>query len=103
MIRATNRALPCLILAAACGACSTAATPAMSPGPSGDHASNPFAGASFFIDPDFEKKVDAAAVAAPAEAALLKKVGAYSTAVWLDSIAKAKEVSRYLDEAQKQE
>jgi hypothetical protein len=29
------------------------------------HAQNPFAGASFFIDPDFVKKVDAAAAAAP--------------------------------------
>jgi cellulose 1,4-beta-cellobiosidase len=30
-------------------------------------------------------------------------VEAYSTAIWLDSIAKTKEVSRYLDDAQKQE
>jgi cellulose 1,4-beta-cellobiosidase len=89
-----------LALTAACGA---APPPLGSPGPSGDHAQNPFAGAGFFIDPDFVKKVDAAAAAAPADAALLKKVASYSTAVWLDSIAKTKEVSRYLDEAKKQE
>jgi cellulose 1,4-beta-cellobiosidase len=55
------------------------------------------------MDPDFAKKVEAAAAAAPAEAALLKKVASYSTAVWLDSISRTKEVSRYLDEAKKQE
>ncbi len=90
-------------LVLACGACGASVKPLGSPGPSGNHASNPFAGAGFFVDPDFVKKVEAAAAAAPADAALLKKVSAFSTAVWLDSIAKTKEVSRYLDEARKQE
>jgi cellulose 1,4-beta-cellobiosidase len=89
-----------LALATACGA---SQPPLGSAGPSGDHAANPFAGAAFFIDPDFVKKVDAAAAAAPADAALLKKVATFSTAVWLDSIEKTKEVTRYLDEAKKQE
>lgn len=91
-------------LVLACGACGASVKPLGNPpGPSGDHANNPFVGTSFFVDPDFTKKVEAAAAADPADAALLKKVATFSTAVWLDSIARTKDVSRYLDEAKKQE
>jgi cellulose 1,4-beta-cellobiosidase len=61
--------------------------------------SNPFAGARFYVNPDYTAEVRSAAKNAPAEAARLRKLGAFSTAVWLDSIAKAGTASRYLDEA----
>ena len=64
---------------------------------------NPFAGAGFFISPAYVKKVESSIKADPADAALLKKVEAFPTAVWLDSIAAAGTVSKVLDEAAAQE
>jgi cellulose 1,4-beta-cellobiosidase len=64
---------------------------------------NPFEGARLYIDPDYVKQVAAAASAAPAHAATLKKVEAFSTAIWLDSIARAGQVSHWLDDAAKQQ
>ncbi len=90
-------ACSCLLLAA-CGGTQTAGT---SPG-NGAAGPNPFVGARFYLNPDYTQKVEAAVAAAPASAALLKKVAAYPTAVWLDSIATAKTVTRHLEEAEKQ-
>ncbi len=64
---------------------------------------NPFTGAGFFINPAYVKKVESSIKADPADAALLKKVEAYPTAVWLDSIAAAGTVAKVLDEAAAQE
>jgi len=89
----------CLVLASACGG---AQTDARGAGPPATTA-NPFAGARFYLNPDYVKEVEAAAAASPAHAALLRKVEAYPTAVWLDSIASAQQVSRHLDGAQKQQ
>jgi cellulose 1,4-beta-cellobiosidase len=88
----------CLFLAGACGGAQSGAAA----GPQGQVPGNPFAGARFYVDADYVKKVEAAAAASPANAALLKKVEAYPTAVWLDSIAAAQGMSRYLDDAQQQ-
>jgi cellulose 1,4-beta-cellobiosidase len=87
----------CSFLLIACGAAQTGGTSATGPA-----AANPFAGARFYLNADYTKKVEAAAAAAPASAALLKKVAAYPTAIWLDSIATAKTVSHHLEEAEKQ-
>jgi cellulose 1,4-beta-cellobiosidase len=87
----------CLWLAGGCAGAQSSAL-----GPGGQVPGNPFAGARFYLNGDYVKKVEAAAAAAPADAALLKKVAAYPTAVWLDSIAGAQGMSRYLDEAQQQ-
>jgi len=60
---------------------------------------NLFAGAGFYIDPEYVKKVEATVKASPADAALLKKVEAFPTGVWLDTIAQAGTVSKVLDDA----
>jgi cellulose 1,4-beta-cellobiosidase len=64
---------------------------------------NPFAGAGFYIDPSYVAKVEGSAKAAPADASLLKKVEAFPTAVWLDSIKSTGTVGKTLDDAAAQE
>ncbi len=64
---------------------------------------NPFDGASFYVNPEYVAKVEAAATQTPASAAQFRKVEAYPTAIWLDSIAKAAETGRYLDAAAAQQ
>ncbi len=60
---------------------------------------NPFAGATMFINPDYVAEVEAAIAMDPADAPLLKKVEAFSTAIWLDRIAMVPKVEGYLDKA----
>jgi cellulose 1,4-beta-cellobiosidase len=82
----------------ACGA----ATPTGSRStPDSDKAArgNPFADAIFYVDPAYVAKVEATAAANPAQAERLRKVEAFPTAVWLDSISNARGASRHLDEA----
>ncbi|MDP9037584.1 MAG: glycoside hydrolase family 6 protein, partial [Myxococcota bacterium] len=64
---------------------------------------NPFTGAQFYIDPAYVAKVESTIKAAPGEAALLKKVEAYPTAIWLDSIRMVGTVSKTLDDAAAQQ
>ena len=65
---------------------------------------NPFARVNYYINPDYTAKIEAAAAkAAPADAALMRKVAAYPTAIWLDSIAKASTIGKYLDDARQQQ
>ncbi|MGA7118830.1 MAG: glycoside hydrolase family 6 protein [Polyangiaceae bacterium] len=64
---------------------------------------NPFAGARFYIDPGYVAKVESSVKESPSDAALLKKVEAFPTAVWIDSIKKAGTVSKTLDDAMAQE
>jgi cellulose 1,4-beta-cellobiosidase len=64
---------------------------------------NPFEGATFYINPAYIAKVEAAAKQSPATAAQFRKVEAYPTAIWLDSIAAAKDVGRSLDAAAAQQ
>ncbi len=60
---------------------------------------NPFAGARLATDAAFVAKVAAAAKADPADAALLKKVAAFPTAVWIDSIKSVARIPKALDAA----
>ncbi|MET0593136.1 MAG: glycoside hydrolase family 6 protein [Polyangiaceae bacterium] len=61
---------------------------------------NPYEGARMYINPDYVAQVEtSAASASPADAALFRKVEAYSTAIWLDSIEKSKSLAKYLDDA----
>lgn len=103
------------LLAIGLGACSASprneSAPAMASGPlteatpSNDDPSftpaahNPFVGAQFAINPDYAKQVDAAAARHPAQASQIRAVAAQPTAVWLDSIERAKTVSQTLKTA----
>jgi cellulose 1,4-beta-cellobiosidase len=60
---------------------------------------NPYEGARMYINPDYVAQVETSAMASPADAALFRKVAQYSTAIWLDSIAKSKTLAKYLDDA----
>ena len=64
---------------------------------------NPFAGAQLYVNPDYASEVDSSIAADPADAAQLQKMKSYSTAIWLDSIAKVASVGGYLDDAAKQQ
>ncbi len=64
---------------------------------------SPFEGAQFFLNPDYVAKVEAAAKSDKANAATIKKVASYPTAVWLDSIASVAQVPKVLDAAEKQQ
>jgi cellulose 1,4-beta-cellobiosidase len=72
----------------------------VTPPPQGD---NPFAGAHFYLDPAYVAKVQAAVKDSPADAALLKKVAAFPTAIWLDSIRSVGAVKKALDDARAQQ
>ena len=53
------------------------------------HVTNPFAGAQFYVNPDWTKEVQTASAAQPAGSTLANQmavVGTYPTAVWLDHI-----------------
>lgn len=84
-------------LLVACGAAQTSATG--TPPPHATPHDNPFTGARFYVNPQYAAKVESTIAAAPAQAERLRRVEAFPTAVWLDSIAKARGASRYLDEA----
>jgi cellulose 1,4-beta-cellobiosidase len=64
---------------------------------------NPFKGVRFFINPDYNEKVEATARKFPAKAATIRKVEQYPTAVWLDTIAEVSKLPHFLDEAKKQQ
>jgi len=86
---------------AACAPKPVPVTPATTP-----HAPidmNPFEGAQMYVNPDYVAAVDGVAKNHPADAALLKKVGQYPTAIWLSWIKDTKNLPKYLDDAQKQQ
>jgi cellulose 1,4-beta-cellobiosidase len=65
---------------------------------------NPFDGARLYVNPDYVSEVEATAASAPpADGARLRKLEAFSTAIWLDSIEKAATVGHYLDAAAAQQ
>jgi cellulose 1,4-beta-cellobiosidase len=106
-MRATIReaVLVTLGCAVAGSACSGGAAPAptfaraAAVAPRPPAAGNPFAGASFYVDPAYVAKVEGTARANPARAAQLRKVEAFPTAIWIDSIASVATVPRVLDDA----
>jgi cellulose 1,4-beta-cellobiosidase len=83
----------------ACGGAMQASGPGGSPPAAGSPRDNPFTGAGFYINPEYVAEVEATVASTPADAARLRKVEAFPTAVWLDSVAKAHRASHYLDEA----
>jgi cellulose 1,4-beta-cellobiosidase len=86
---------------AACGPKPVPVTPATTPpAPIG---MNPFDGAKMYVNPDYVAAVDGVAKSHPADAALLKKIAQYPTAIWLSWIKDTKNLSKYLDDAQAQQ
>jgi len=65
-------------------------------------AGNPFEGATYFVNPEYSNRVDAVAKAHPAEAPALHNVAKVPTAIWLDTIERAKSVSSILESAASQ-
>jgi cellulose 1,4-beta-cellobiosidase len=93
-----------LVLAGACASSSSLQPkPLTAPTAAPPPAVNPFAGARFYVDPEFAKMVARAPTSSAEEAALLKKVASYPTAVWLESLETAKLAAPTLDDALKQE
>jgi cellulose 1,4-beta-cellobiosidase len=68
-----------------------------------DTTQNPFAGAQMYVNPDYQKEVQSSMAASPSDAAQLGKMKQYSTAIWLDTMAKVADVGRYLDDAAAQQ
>ena len=60
---------------------------------------NPFAGAVFYVNPDYAAEVQGAIASAPANTDALAKIKNISTAIWLDTLAKVPTVGKYLDDA----
>jgi cellulose 1,4-beta-cellobiosidase len=60
---------------------------------------NPFVGATQYVRPDYIKQVEGSIAKAPANADQLRKMEAFSTALWLDRIAKVKDLGPLLDGA----
>ena len=106
MIRRSLSGLGFLALAFTAGCASTSSTaakpiavPTTPPAP----AVNPFTGARFYVDPEFGKMVAKATAPTPEDGARLKKLTAFPTAVWLESLETAKLAGPTLDDALKQE
>jgi cellulose 1,4-beta-cellobiosidase len=64
---------------------------------------NPFDGVRMYLNPDYVSKVEQAAKDNPSDAARYRKVAANPTAIWLDSVTRVPSVSRWLDDAKKQQ
>jgi cellulose 1,4-beta-cellobiosidase len=64
---------------------------------------NPFDGARLYVNHDYTAEVERAAAATPSEAARIRKVGSFPTAIWLNSIETAGTAARYLDDAAAQQ
>lgn len=64
--------------------------------------SNPFLGATFFLNPEYVKEVEDAAAASPANADAIKKVAGYPTATWIVMNSFVSKVPKVLDLAAKQ-
>ncbi len=64
---------------------------------------NPFKGVNFFLNPDYNEKVEATAKRHPDMADAIRKVEQYPTAVWLDQIARVPSLQHWLDEAKRQQ
>ncbi len=64
---------------------------------------NPFKNVRFFINPDYVEEVESTARKHPEHAATIRKVEAYPTAVWLDTIAEVSKLPHFLDAAKQQQ
>jgi cellulose 1,4-beta-cellobiosidase len=72
------------------------------PAPQGS-TRNPFKDVAFFLNPAYTASVEATAKKHPDEAATIRKVAQYPTAVWLDAISAIDKLPGWLDEAKKQQ
>ena len=95
--------LPVVVAAGCAGTSSMAAKPLAVPTTPPAPAVNPFQGARFYVDPEFGKMVAKATAPTPEDGARLKKLTAFPTAVWLESLETAKLAGPTLDDALKQE
>lgn len=64
---------------------------------------NPFVGARFYVDPAYRAEAENAASQFPGLEARMRSVAGFPTAIWLDSIAKARTVTQTLDDAAAQQ
>jgi cellulose 1,4-beta-cellobiosidase len=64
---------------------------------------NPFEGAQLYVNPDYVKAVEGLAASHPDQKALLKKLAALPTAIWLSWLKDTKDLPRYLDDALQQQ
>jgi cellulose 1,4-beta-cellobiosidase len=64
---------------------------------------NPFVGARIYRNPDYVRAVEALTTAHPNESALLRKMEAQPTAIWMSAIADTRDLPRYLDDARRLE
>lgn len=71
--------------------------------PSAPHDLNPFEGAQFYINPDYQKKLAATARAVPDHAQAIEKVKRQPTALWLVQRDSLQDLPRWLDDAAKQQ
>jgi len=93
-----------MMLGGACASTSaTAPKPISAPTAAPAPAVNPFAGGKLYVDPEFARMVAKAPTSSPEDAARLKKLATYPTAVWLESLETAKLAGPTLDDALKQE
>ncbi len=96
--------LAAIVFAAACASTSSSQPKAITaPTAAPPPAVNPFMGARFYVDPEFARMVARATAPTPEDTARLKKVAAFPTAVWLESVETAKLAGPTLDDALKQE
>ena len=65
-------------------------------------AHNPFIGSQFYVNADYARQVEATAARHPSQAERIRKVEVYPTAVWIDSIERAKTVAQTLTAAASQ-
>jgi cellulose 1,4-beta-cellobiosidase len=100
----SGHGLAAVLLATACASTSSTApkpvTAATAPPPPNV---NPFKGAHFYVDPEFGRMIAKVTAPTPEDGARLKKVSAFPTAVWLETLETAKLAGPTLDDALKQE
>ena len=63
---------------------------------------NPFEGADFYVDPEYAKKIASTDTDDPAVEAMLAKMKAYPTGLWLDRIAALEQLPKWLEDAENQ-
>jgi cellulose 1,4-beta-cellobiosidase len=100
----TWHALAAVFAAGACASTpSTQAKPIGAPTTQPAPNVNPFTGAKFYVDPEFARTVARAPTSTPEDAARMKKLAKFPTAVWLETLETAKLAGPTLDDALKQE
>ena len=63
---------------------------------------NPFAGAEFYVNPNYVKSIESTPTTDPADKKLLEKMKKFPTGLWIDRIAAIENVPVWLEGAEKQ-